>query len=157
MIKLSRTTVYFVQINSKSEELFGEGVKSQAWRWGQRRRLFHYLPPRIYERNLIMQLLTNQLEICFVCDIYALSQNPLDKKKTFWCPISLIWTIIINDVNPILTINSFKSCCLRAMPVVQWSRRPTSNLVIQGSILALPEDFHNCKYFSKISLLKVLY
>ena len=145
MIKLTCTTVHFVQINSKSEELFGEGELEQ-------RRLFrsvNYLPPRIYERNLIMQLLTNQLEICFVCDVYALSQNPLGKKNTFWCPISLIWTIIINvlimlhcNMNPMLTINSLKACFEGDIRMVQWSRRPTSNLVIQGSILALPEDFH---------------
>ena len=46
-----------------------------------------------------------------------------------------------------------KACPIRDMPVVQWSRCPASNLVIQGSILALPEDFHICKYSSKIFII----
>ena len=52
-----------------------------------------------------------------------------------------------------LTINSLKACFVGDIRMVQWSRRPTSNLVIQGSILALPEDFHICKYSSKIFII----
>ena len=46
-------------------------------------------------------------------------------------------------VQPLRAINNLNACIQGDDSMVQRLRRPTSNLVIRGSILAHAEDFHN--------------